>query len=171
MLSELIDLRSFTSLWFWIVVAVFWSARSHNVVGVPFDLVERAGRPNSGFDWDDLHDVTRVAVKRRLLIGRRVGPVIAALGGFVIASLFSLGFLYGVEFAQALFFLVFPSAIVGLLGQRAALVIARDGLQQDALVRRLRRHRLATQGIGMLAIFATAFWGMFHAMASGVLGG
>lgn len=170
-LAELIDLRSFTSLWFWIVVAVFWSTRSHAPVGVPYDLIQRVGRDDNDITWDDLHDVTRVAVKRRLMIGKRAGVVMGALGGFLIASLFVTGFLYRVEFAQAVFFLAFPSAIVGLLTQQAAQAIQTRGLQGPDLVRRLRLHRLATQVVGLLAIFVTAFWGIFHAMATGVLGG
>ncbi|MEC7258626.1 MAG: component of SufBCD complex, partial [Pseudomonadota bacterium] len=41
---ELIDMRSFSNLWFWIALAVTWSTTSHWVLGVPFDMVNRARR-------------------------------------------------------------------------------------------------------------------------------
>ena len=41
---ELIDMRSFSSLWFWILLAVTWSTASHWVIGVPYDLIQRARR-------------------------------------------------------------------------------------------------------------------------------
>ena len=43
-LVELIDMRSFSNLWFWIALAVVWSSASHWILGVPIDLVYRAGR-------------------------------------------------------------------------------------------------------------------------------
>ena len=39
---ELIDMRSFSNLWFWIALAVLWSSVSHWVLGVPWDMVMRA---------------------------------------------------------------------------------------------------------------------------------
>ena len=39
---ELIDMRSFSNLWYWIALAVMWSTASHWVLGVPWDMVIRA---------------------------------------------------------------------------------------------------------------------------------
>ena len=44
LLNEMIDMRSFSNLWFWIALAVMWSTTSHWVLGVPFDMVIRAAR-------------------------------------------------------------------------------------------------------------------------------
>ena len=41
---ELIDMRSFSNLWYWIVLAVLWSTASHWVLSVPFDMISRAKR-------------------------------------------------------------------------------------------------------------------------------
>ena len=43
-LLDVIDFRSFSNLWFWIVLAVAWSTASHWVLGIPFDMVMRARR-------------------------------------------------------------------------------------------------------------------------------
>ena len=41
---EVIDLRSFSNLWYWIALAVLWSSISHWVLGVPHDMIHRARR-------------------------------------------------------------------------------------------------------------------------------
>ena len=43
-LFSTIDLRSFSNLWFWLMLAVAWSNVTHFVMGVPFDMVQRAKR-------------------------------------------------------------------------------------------------------------------------------
>ncbi|MEQ3626562.1 MAG: component of SufBCD complex [Celeribacter sp.] len=163
---ELIDLRSFSNLWYWIGLAVVWSQASHRVLGVPYDLVTRAQR-DGGQAETDLNDIVRVYVTRLLYIQDTAGLWIFAIFHFVLTSLLILGFWYGVEFAQALSLIVVPMAIVGGLSVRTARAIHRtDGAD---LHRRLRRHRLVVQLIGMVAIFITAFWGMLQNMTFGVI--
>ena len=41
---EVIDMRSFSNLWYWIMLAVIWSSTSHWVLGVPHDMFIRARR-------------------------------------------------------------------------------------------------------------------------------
>lgn len=169
-LFELIDTRSFTSMWFWIVLAVFWSLMSHFVLGVPFDLVQKAAKQR-GTLMQDVETLARINADRLIDIGTTAGLILTAVGAFLLTGLFLLGFIYGVEFCQALFFLGLPFGIVGLLSQRTARLIRRNALVDDALVRRLRRHRFGTQVVGIISIFITAFWGIFQAMSTNVLGG
>nr|MDJ0826631.1 component of SufBCD complex [Rhodobacter sp.] len=60
---ELIDMRSFSNLWYWIALAVLWSTSSHWILGVPFDLVQRASR-YGGEAEVDLTDLVRINVNR-----------------------------------------------------------------------------------------------------------
>lgn len=165
---ELIDMRSFSNLWFWIALAVFWSSASHWVLGVPFDMVLRARR-NGGQAEDDLHDITRVNVNRMLYIARVSGIWIMAFACFILTILATLGFIYGVEIAQALFLLGFPMSIVGLLSLRTAALIEAEHAQGERLRKRLSRHRVVTQLIGTVSIFITALWGMWQNLSIGVL--
>ena len=55
---EMIDMRSFSSLWYWVALAAFWSGCIHRVIGVPYDLVLRARR-QGGDAEADLFDVLR----------------------------------------------------------------------------------------------------------------
>ena len=167
---ELIDMRSFSNLWYWIGLAVVWSTSSHWVIGVPFDLVLRAAR-HGGQSEIDLQDLVRINVNRLLFIAQVSGVWILALGCAVLTGLGLLGFFYQVEFAQALFLLLFPLSLVGLLNLATARRIRHEDLLGEALRRRMRRHRLYTQIIGLLAIFVTAMWGMYQNLTYGALGG
>ena len=73
-----------------------------------------------------------------------------------------LGFVYEVEFAQAVFLLAAPMTLVGVLSLRAAVKISVLDLTGKDLHRKLTRHRMTIQGIGMVSIFVTALWGMWQ---------
>jgi len=166
---ELIDLRSFSNLWYWIALAVVWSSASHWVLGVPFDMVQRARRAG-GQSETDLADITRVNVNRMLYIGRVSGLWILGFVCFALSALATLGFWYEVEFAQAVFLLGFPMSLVGLLNLSTARLIESEGSSGELLHKRLSRLRIYTQMIGMVAIFVTSLWGMYQNLAIGVLG-
>lgn len=168
-LFELIDMRSFSNLWFWIVLAVVWSSASHWVLGVPFDMVLRARR-HGGQAETDLQDMVRVNVNRLLYISRISGLWILGFTCFALTMLAMLGFFYAFEFAQALFLLAFPMSLVGLLSLSTARLIASEDCTGERLRKRLTRHRLYTQLIGMVSIFVTAMWGMYQNVALGPLG-
>ncbi|MDZ4093420.1 MAG: component of SufBCD complex [Paracoccaceae bacterium] len=165
---ELIDLRSFSNLWFWIALAVMWSSASHRVLGVPFDLITRARR-QGGEAEQDVIDMLRANRHRMLYISRVAGLWLTGFGFGLMAALVMLGFYYWIEFAQALFLLAAPMTVVGLLNLSAMRRLERDGAEGPALYRRLIRHRLKVQGIGMVSIFVTAMWGMWQNFNIGAL--
>jgi hypothetical protein len=94
--------------------------------------------------------------------GRALRIWILGIGSFLLALLATLGFYYGIEFAQAVFLLVGPMAIIGTMTVATAKRIQRDGLKGDALRKRIFLHRLAIQGLGTVMIFITALWGMWQ---------
>lgn len=165
---EVIDMRSFSNLWFWIVLAVVWSSASHWVLGVPYDMVARARR-HGGQAETDLEDLVRINTNRVLFIVDEAGLWLAAIGPGALSALALLGFLYDIELAQALFMLAFPLSLVGLLSIATARRIQRGEGQGEALWRRLRIHRIMTQAIGMVSIFVTALYGMYQNLSAHVL--
>lgn len=167
---DLIDLRSFSNLWFWIALAVLWSTASHWVLGVPFDMVTRARR-HEGAAQSDLEDLVRINTSRLLYIARMSGLWLLAFAFFLHSSLIVLGFFYWVEFAQAVFLLLFPMSLVWLLSLNTARLIVDNELEGEALRKRLTRHRFWVQVIGVNAIFATAMFGMYQNFAHSILGG
>ena len=166
---ELIDMRSFSNLWFWIALAVLWSSVSHWVLGVPWDMIQRARKEETGEAVADLQDMVRINVNRILFIAAQSGLLLTGFVSFILTVAVLTGFVFGYEFAQALFLLGFPMSLVGLLTIRAARRIRRDAPQGEGLYKRLYRHRLATQVIGMISIFVTAIWGMLQNMNASVL--
>ena len=163
-------MRSFSNLWFWIALAVVWSTASHWILGVPFDMVSRARR-NGGQAAEDLDALVRINVNRMLYIGTVSGLWLLGFVCFVMTGLVLLGFVYRVEFAQAVFLLGFPMTIIGALNLSTARLIQERGLEGEALWRQLSRHRTIVQAIGMVSIFVTALWGMYQNLAVGPFGG
>lgn len=168
-IMEVIDLRSFSNLWFWIALAVLWSTASHWVIGVPWDLVTRAKR-RGGQHQEDVEALTRIYVNRLLHIGRVSGTWAAALVAAALAAFWVLGFHYGIHFFQALFLMGFPLTLVGLLSINTAAKIEAGDNSGAALYRRLRKHRILVQVIGVISILITAFWGMYQNLIASVLG-
>ncbi|SMX35076.1 component of SufBCD complex [Actibacterium lipolyticum] len=167
---DLIDMRSFSNLWFWLALSVVWSTTSHWILGVPFDLVQRASR-HGGQAEQDLHDIVRINTNRILYISGVSGMWILGFTCFALTSIAILGFYFKVEFCQAMFLLGLPLSFVGLLSLDTARRIRKNGLQGEALIRKLRLHRVFVQLIGIVAIFVTGFWGMYQNLTIGVLGG
>jgi len=168
---EVIDLRSFSNLWYWIGLAVLWSSVSHWVLGIPHDAILRARRGTPETAMDDLHDLTRVNVNRILYIVDVSGAWLALFGSAGITALAITAFGYNVEFAQAVFFMALPMVILGGLSARTARQIRTNGLQGEELIRRLIRHRFGIQLLGVFSIFITAMYGMWVNLYTGPFGG
>ncbi len=169
-LSEMIDLRSFSNLWYWIALAVLWSTLSHRILGVPFDMVGRA-RKYGGQSAQDLEDLVRINVNRMTFVVNSAGAWLLGLTCFVLSVLATLGFILHVEIAQAVFLLVFPLALVVLLNLVTADKILRKQAQGEDLYRAMTTCRFLIQLLGMICIFVTALWGMYQNLHIGPLGG
>jgi hypothetical protein len=162
-LFEIIDMRSFSNLWYWIGLAVLWSSVSHWVLGVPNDMVQRA-RKHGGEAQADLEDLVRINCNRLLYISNVSGLWLLGFACFFLTGLAILGFFYGVEIAQAVFLLAFPMSIVGILNVSTARLIQEEQAVGERLRSLMSRHRIFVQIIGMIAIFVTALWGMAYNM-------
>jgi hypothetical protein len=165
---DVIDLRSFSNLWYWIALAVLWSSASHWVLGVPWDMVTRARR-HGGQAEADMAMIVSINVRRLLYVAQNAGLWVVGFVAFVLTALGLMGFWYWVEFAQAVFLLAAPMAVVGVASFRVAGQIAADDLDAEALFRRLFWLRVTIQGIGIVAIFVTAMWGMWQNLNAAIL--
>lgn len=164
-------MRSFSNLWFWIALAVTWSSVSHWVMGVPWDMIQRARHSDEAQAQIDLEALARIHANRILHIARESGLLLTGFLGFVLTVLVLLGFFYRREFAQAVFLLGFPLGLVGLLSIRTAYRLREHQLEGMDLIRCLTRHRVNTQIIGIISIFVTAMWGMYQNLSASAFGG
>lgn len=156
-------MRSFSNLWFWVGLAVVWSCASHWVLGVPYDMIQRARRFGEEAEAD-LEDMVRINCNRLIYISTISGLWLLAFACFMLTGLGIMGFFYWIEFAQAMFLLAFPLTLVGVLNVSTAQLYQIKQPNGAALYKMLNRHRTFTQVIGMFAIFITAIWGMFWNM-------
>lgn len=166
---EVIDMRSFSNLWFWLGLAVMWSTVSHFVIGVPHDLIRRAER-EGGVALADAQSLAQIYTRRVLFITRQGGVFLVAFACFFNAGLVTLAVFYQMEFAQAVLCLFVPLQIVSLLTLRVCRIIEKDGLEGLRLMSRLRRHRVMVQVIGMFSLFFTSLFGMYQNLTIGVFG-
>ena len=133
-------------------------------------MVLRARR-QGGQTEQDLEDLVRINTNRMLYIARVSGLWMLGIGCFILSGLVVLGFVYRIEFAQALFLLGFPMSIVALISLSTARLIQQEEATGEQLCKRLARNRLYIQITGLVSIFLTALWGMYQNMSVGVLGG
>lgn len=168
-LTEMIDMRSFSNLWYWIALAVMWSAVSHRVLGVPYDMVTRA-RKYGGQPAQDLADLVRINVNRMLFVVQSAGVWLLGFACFVLSVLGTLGFVLAVEIAQSVFLLMFPLSLVSLINLYFAKRISNNNLAGEDLYRAMGTCRICIQILGMIFIFVTAMWGMFQNLNIGPLG-
>lgn len=166
---ELIDMRSFSNLWFWLSLAVLWSTTSHFVIGVPHDMIRRAWR-DDGQTLSDVEQLAHIYTRRLLFIARTGGMFLVGFLAFVITGLSVLAVHYAVEFAQAVLCLAIPMTLVGALTLRTCLRIEAEDLRGEALLHRLRTHRMAVQTVGMFSLFFTGMFGMYQNLTLGVFG-
>lgn len=160
-LFDLISTRSFSSLWYWLLVGIFWTILSHWVLGASADLLRRAQRAGPEAQAELAH-VLRLYAQRMVFLNDSTGLFGHAVLWFLLAGLLTLGFVYGVEWAQALAFLAVPGLGVSVLRLRMARRIIAENAPDDAtLFRMIGRHRLIVQALALVMIFLTSFWGMY----------
>jgi hypothetical protein len=167
LVTEVIDLRSFSNLWYWIVLAILWSTMSHWTLGVPYHIVTRARRGDERARRD-MQALAEINGERILSVVDESAAFFVGFAAFVSTVLAVMGWTYRVEFCQAIFLLLFPTFLVSALTVSTARKLRADGYADVA--RHLRRHRTYVQMLGVLFIFVTAFWGMYTNVTVGPLG-
>lgn len=169
LLLETIDRRSFSNIWYWLVVAAAWSMASYRVAGVPWHMAVRAHRKGGALQAD-VETLAAIHARRLQQISDEWGVWMAGLTATALSGLATLGFGYGLQFSQAMFLLGAPMISVWALSFRTARAIASATLHGSALFHKMRRHRVAVQSIGIVAIFVTALWGMYQNLVTSALG-
>lgn len=162
-----IDLRSFSSVWFWLIAIGMWPALNRKVLGAPVDLVLHVQRhPEDGQAARDLFALVRMA-SGRIIHGMRSVAMVAGVA-FAASGIVTLA-LFGSELAQAAFCILAPLAVVRLMSLRLALGLSGAELGADALCRRLLWHRMAVQLLGFACLFLTALFGLYRNLTMAVL--
>ena len=162
---KLIDLQTFTSFWYWLVVIVTWSIAGNWLIGVPFDILMRA-RKCPPQELADLEAIVEINVRRIVWTSHLFGIAMVALIAFFLCMLATMSFVYRIELAQGLLMLCAPMTIVVMINFLLAFQLHAAPLQGRDLVRRLFVVRLWVQIVAMISLFLSAIYGMYFAISS-----
>ncbi|MCP5088438.1 MAG: component of SufBCD complex [Rhodobacteraceae bacterium] len=163
--EEVIGSRSFASVWYWIVFALVWTRTTHWTLGVPYEDA-RMGRKHGGQYQVDFETVLEINTRKTLEVFDNHNIILTALAAFFLTTIFTLGFLFRIQFMQAGFLLLFPLSLVGLLSIRLAHSLTARPLHGEELYKAYVLHRRIKQLIGAVAIMFSAFWGVGQTLYS-----
>lgn len=150
-----LEFATFSSIWYWVFMALAWSSRSHWTLGAPFDGVVRAER--RGGPWEDDLDMIVHAMSRRVVgFVRPSGHRAIGVGMFFLASLVTGSIVTQSEFIRGLTALAIPMAIVTVLEVRLALRVHDTGLRGYDLRRALVWQRFLNQATGLCSLLLAA---------------
>ncbi|WP_424990147.1 hypothetical protein [Fluviibacterium sp. S390] len=165
---DLIDLRSFSSVWYWILLGVIWSRVLTYPMGIPVDML-RAARAEDPAARERLAALTEIMVSRHLAHLNGLGPILVGFWAFALTGLILLSVVYRVEFAQAILVLALPLALAAWITARGARHMAQAQMTVDDLPRALSVLRWKLHALALLAVFFSAIWGMFYNLSAVML--
>jgi len=149
-LLGLLGSRSFSSIWFWLVLIGTWSMVGRSVLGVPTEVLSRAHQAQGQGDGQGTAVITLLdwlsLILPRWQLGAREGAVFLGVTSFLITSLAVLGFGFGLEMAQALTLLLVPFWALFWMRVRLARRLvplvhaAQEGRAPDDLAQAFRHH-------------------------------
>lgn len=155
-----LGISSFQGIWYWVLHIVIWTLVTQRTLGVPHDMLLRARR---------LPEVAQRVECLALIYSRRItalydalGGAAALIGGFVLSGLFAVGFMSGVELAQAAFLILFPYSVIIYSTVSTAVRIERRNYRGDTLVLILARRHFWHQVVAVAALLGATGVALTH---------
>ena len=146
-----ISFKSFSSVWFWIMIGVSWSVMCHWTLGVPYDALMRADQKGGDYA-NEAERLAKLNIARIARTFQKGGTIVTALACFFLAIIATFGFFYDYELAQAIFVLLAPLTLVSAINVRLAMRLDRDAVTGEALRDALVSRRFWNQVIGLTSI-------------------
>ncbi|MBL4805771.1 MAG: component of SufBCD complex [Rhodobacteraceae bacterium] len=162
---DLIELTSFWSIWYWIVMVVAWSMTAHWTLGVPHDAVIAAERKGGVFA-QQCEDMAYINAQRLVYYFDKGGVYIIGFVAFFISSLGTAGYFFHIEFFQAMFILLAPLVLPNVFSVRLAYRLKTQQPVGEDLLKILFRRRLWNQVIGMVAIVGATIAAIIHQLTN-----
>ena len=166
-IGDAINMRSFSALWYWVAVAVFWIWALGQTMGLPWGMVTLARRSPEGLA--QLEAMAQLVAQRKAALWAAGQIWLVALMAALIGLLTALAFFYGVELAQAVWFLAVPIVLIWAGNLRAAHLVARGQGQGAALLRVMFWLQVYTQIVAFVFIMLTMFFAFFQLLLTGQL--
>ena len=148
---DLIELTSFWSIWYWVVVVIAWSMTAHWTLGVPYDAIINAERKGGVFA-EQCESLAYINAQRLVYYFEKAGLYIIGIITFLLSGIGTAGYFLGIEFFQALFVLLTPLVVPNIFSVRLAFKLKSVQPVGADLRKMLLRRRLWNQVIGLVAI-------------------
>ena len=173
-LIGLLGSRSFSTIWFWLVLIGMWSVVGRSVLGIPTEVLARARASLAGDDAQGPAVITLLdwlsLILPRWQLRPREGAAFLGVTSFLMTSLAVLGFVFWLEMAQALTLLLLPFWVLFWMRVRLARRLvplvhaAQEGrapVSQAAgdAARAMVWHKRFVTILSMIAVAVTALWG------------
>lgn len=163
LVRDFLDTATFSSVWYWIFLALAWSSRTHWTIGVPFDAVVRAER--KGGRWEeDLDAIAHAMSARFALFMGKGGPWIIGVATFLITGLIATSWMTFNELVMGISAFAVPMLIAEIGDVRLALRIHATGLRGYDLRRALVWRRFLNQVTGVLSLGVAAALATLHVL-------
>ena len=160
MASEYIHFTSFTSIWFWFFLGVFWYFECNSIFGVQYSAWYEA--KNNNEELSELSNVTRFLasrfVKKYQLTKHWISILLLA---FLSSFWASTAIIYGSEFLQALFFVFLPIPTLSLIRFNLANKLLTQNLSPSELFLQIRLHRRNSQLLAVFTLSIIFCWVIF----------
>jgi hypothetical protein len=160
MASEYIHFTSFTSIWFWFFLGVFWYFECNSIFGVQYSAWYEA--KNNNEELSELSKVTRFLasrfVKKYQLTKHWISILLLA---FLSSFWASTAIIYGSEFLQALFFVFLPIPTLSLIRFNLANKLLGQNLSPSELFLQIRLHRRNSQLLAVFTLSIIFCWVIF----------
>lgn len=165
---QVLDMRAFSSLWYWLLLGLVWTRVMQAPLGVPVEML-RAARRGPGQARSDALALARIEARHRMGALRALGAWRVAGWYCLLSALAVLAIGHAMEAAQATLLIAAPIGVVRWLGARAAARVAEGDADEEARLAALARLRWQVQAVGLVSVFLSAVFGMVHNLVSGVL--
>ncbi len=166
LVADAVNLRAFSALWYWVVLALLWIGLSQFILGVPLYLLARARRGDA-LSRRHIQMVAQFQANEILKTNEIVRMLWIGAAAFLVSALVVLGWGYGVEVCQALLFLIVPIIGAGGLSILTARRMAKRNF--ETILEDLHTHRIIMNLIMVVVFAATVFWGLYANMTARVL--
>ncbi|MEM7242125.1 MAG: hypothetical protein AAF429_08065 [Pseudomonadota bacterium] len=159
LLADILNSRSFFSIWYWIFLAVTWAHLTHFSLGIGYHDVRHADRVK-GQAMQDLETIVAINLRNTLPMLKNHGAILVGIMAFMLSVFLTIGLAFDFELMQAIGLFWFFLCILGIFSWQFLMRLEADTPKGTDLVNAFKKHRLIKKIVGFVALFVTAIYGL-----------
>ena len=157
----MINYDSFSNIWYWFILVGTWAIFVQFYFGISFQQIKQGRQVSQSQQILIMRSIQLYVMRSKGAYSELAHPVFLGALCFIAAFWLTAAFFHGIEWMQAVSFIVFP--LIPNIYQRARLSMTwQDRFPEDfeLLYRSIRRLRLWALLFSTITIFLAAFWAM-----------